>query len=43
MEVVQGWGMTGTSPLATLSNPLAEVLAQPYDSGCAARACRKGA
>ncbi|MEH3122092.1 MAG: long-chain-fatty-acid--CoA ligase [Sphingomonas phyllosphaerae] len=31
VEVVQGWGMTETSPLATLSSPTAEVLAQPYD------------
>ena len=29
VEVVQGWGMTETSPLATLSSPTAEVLAQP--------------
>ncbi len=31
VEVVQGWGMTETSPLATLSSPTAEVLAQPYE------------
>ncbi len=31
VEVVQGWGMTETSPLATLSAPTAAVLAQPYD------------
>jgi fatty-acyl-CoA synthase len=31
VEVTQGWGMTETSPLATLSTPSAEVLAQPYD------------
>ena len=31
VEVVQGWGMTETSPLATLSSPTADVLAQPYD------------
>ena len=31
VEVIQGWGMTETSPLATLSTPTAEVLAQPYD------------
>ena len=31
VEVVQGWGMTETSPLATLSSPTAGVLAQPYD------------
>lgn len=31
VEVIQGWGMTETSPLATLSSPTVEVLAQPYD------------
>ncbi|WP_245857642.1 long-chain-fatty-acid--CoA ligase [Sphingomonas ginsenosidimutans] len=31
VEVIQGWGMTETSPLATLSTPTQEVLAQPYD------------
>lgn len=31
VEVIQGWGMTETSPLATLSAATAEVLAQPYD------------
>jgi fatty-acyl-CoA synthase len=31
VEVTQGWGMTETSPLATLSTASAEVLAQPYD------------
>lgn len=31
VEVVQGWGMTETSPLATLSSPTAAVLEQPYD------------
>lgn len=31
VEVVQGWGMTETSPLATLSSPTGDVLAQPYD------------
>ncbi|WP_294189136.1 AMP-binding protein, partial [uncultured Sphingomonas sp.] len=31
VDVVQGWGMTETSPLATLSAPSPEVLAQPYD------------
>ncbi|WP_294195333.1 long-chain-fatty-acid--CoA ligase [uncultured Sphingomonas sp.] len=31
VEVVQGWGMTETSPLATLSSPTADVLAQSYD------------
>ena len=29
VEVVQGWGMTETSPLATLSSPTAAVNAQP--------------
>jgi fatty-acyl-CoA synthase len=38
VDVVQGWGMTETSPLATLSAPTAEVLAQPYDEQVA----RKG-
>ena len=28
VEVIQGWGMTETSPLATLSSPSAEVAAQ---------------
>ena len=31
VEVVQGWGMTETSPLATLSTPGPDVMAQPYD------------
>ena len=31
VEVIQGWGMTETSPLATLSSATAEVLTQPYD------------
>ncbi|KQT32079.1 long-chain fatty acid--CoA ligase [Sphingomonas sp. Leaf412] len=31
VEVIQGWGMTETSPLATLSTPTADVMAQPYD------------
>lgn len=31
VEVIQGWGMTETSPLATLSTPTPEVLALPYD------------
>lgn len=31
VEVIQGWGMTETSPLATLSSPSHEVLTQPYD------------
>ncbi|MGJ3627597.1 AMP-binding protein [Sphingomonas sp. MMS24-JH45] len=31
VEVIQGWGMTETSPLATLSSPTADDLARPYD------------
>ena len=31
VEVIQGWGMTETSPLATLSSPTADDAAQPYD------------
>lgn len=31
VEVVQGWGMTETSPLATLSSPTNEVLGQDRD------------
>jgi fatty-acyl-CoA synthase len=32
VEVVQGWGMTETSPLATLSSPSAEVAAMDDDA-----------
>ena len=32
IEVVQGWGMTETSPLATLSSPSAEVAAMDDDA-----------
>jgi fatty-acyl-CoA synthase len=32
IEVVQGWGMTETSPLATLSSPTAEVAAMDDDA-----------
>ncbi len=32
VDVVQGWGMTETSPLATLSSPTADVLAMDYDA-----------
>ncbi|QNE32163.1 long-chain-fatty-acid--CoA ligase [Sphingomonas sp. NBWT7] len=32
VEVVQGWGMTETSPLATLSSPNAEVAAMDADA-----------
>jgi fatty-acyl-CoA synthase len=31
IEVVQGWGMTETSPIGTLSNLPPELLALPYD------------
>ncbi|MBW6523957.1 long-chain-fatty-acid--CoA ligase [Sphingomonas sp. RHCKR47] len=31
VDVIQGWGMTETSPLATLSTPSPEVLEQSYD------------
>ena len=32
VEVIQGWGMTETSPLATLSSPTAEVAAMDDDA-----------
>lgn len=32
VDVVQGWGMTETSPLATISTPTAEVAALPADT-----------
>jgi fatty-acyl-CoA synthase len=32
VDVVQGWGMTETSPLATISTPTAEVAAMPGDA-----------
>ena len=31
IEVLQGWGMTETSPIGTLSNMTPEILALPYD------------
>ena len=31
VEVIQGWGMTETSPLATLSSPTAADVAESYD------------
>ncbi|MDB5420409.1 MAG: AMP-dependent synthetase and ligase [Brevundimonas sp.] len=31
IEVLQGWGMTETSPIGTLSNMTPELLALPYD------------
>ena len=31
VDVLQGWGMTETSPLATISTPTAEVAAMPAD------------
>ncbi|CAN5364888.1 N/A [soil metagenome] len=31
IEVLQGWGMTETSPIGTLSNMTPELLAKPYD------------
>ncbi len=31
VEVLQGWGMTETSPIGTLSNMTPETLAMPYD------------
>jgi acyl-CoA synthetase (AMP-forming)/AMP-acid ligase II len=33
IEVVQGWGMTETSPIGTLSNLTPELAALPYDEG----------
>ena len=38
VEVIQGWGMTETSPLATLSSPTAQDMAQPYDEQVRRRA-----
>lgn len=38
VEVIQGWGMTETSPLATLSSPTAEVNAQSPDEQVRRRA-----
>ncbi|MBL8549442.1 MAG: long-chain-fatty-acid--CoA ligase [Hyphomonadaceae bacterium] len=31
VDVIQGWGMTETSPLATVSHPTAEIAALPFD------------
>ncbi|MCK8235436.1 AMP-binding protein, partial [Erwinia amylovora] len=31
VDVIQGWGMTETSPLATISTPSAAVAAMPED------------
>ncbi|WP_296815449.1 long-chain-fatty-acid--CoA ligase [Brevundimonas sp.] len=33
IEVLQGWGMTETSPIGTLSNLTPELAALPYDEG----------
>lgn len=33
VEVLQGWGMTETSPIGTLSNLTPELAALPYDEG----------
>jgi fatty-acyl-CoA synthase len=33
VEVLQGWGMTETSPIGTLSNLTPELAAMPYDEG----------